>query len=94
MNSALKNETVPTGWQFGGMDDSSFPGIRICPIWQGALEGKILICQDIRVLNGEYLIFSPWKEQVIANLGSDIATVEAYVLEHGKVTKPGANVWD
>lgn len=92
MNSATQTEKIPAGWVIGNFD--GFPGTRIYTSWQGALEGKQLICKDVRVLNGEYFIHCPWKNQVIASLGTDIATVEAYIREHGKVVVPGPNVWD
>ncbi len=85
-------DAPPAGWVFGNFD--GFPGKRIYPSWMGALESKRLICQDIRVQGGEYFIHSPWKNQVIVGLGTDIAVVESYILQHGQTVTPGANVWD
>ncbi len=85
-------QTTPKGWAIGHFD--GFPGERIYPSWQGALEGKRLICRDVRVLNGEYFIHNPWDNTMVASLGTDIAAVEAYILERGRVIEEGANIWD
>jgi len=92
MDTTTQHETIPAGWVCGNFD--GFPGTRIYPSWQGALESKRLICQDVRVLNGEYFVHNPWHNKVTASLGTDIADVEEYILRHGKVCEPGANVWD
>lgn len=47
-----------------------------------------------RVCKGEYFVHNPWKNTVEASLGTDIADVERYILEHGNVCEPGENVWD
>lgn len=83
---------LPNGWVSGNFD--GFPGTRIYPAWSGALESKRLICKDVRVLNGEYFIHNPWNNTLVTSLGTDIADVEAYVMQHGRVVEPGANVWD
>ncbi len=50
--------------------------------------------RDVRVCKGEYFVYNPWKNTVEASLGTDIADVERYILEHGNVCEPGENVWD
>ena len=85
-------ENIPAGWVVGGFD--GFVGTRIYPAWRGALGGKLLICRDVRMLNGEFFVHNPWTNTVVASLGTDVAAVESYIAEHGKVVVEGANVWD
>ena len=81
----------PNGWVKGNFD--GFPGERIYPAWNGALDGKRLLLQDVRMVNGEYFIHSPWHNKLIASF-ADIASVEAYIMEHGRPIPEGTNVWD
>ena len=92
MNSAQQHSKPPAGWVNGNFD--GFPGTRIYPSWSGALEGKRLVLRDIRVSNGQFFVHNPWNNTVVADLGTQIATVESYILENGKVVEYGANVWD
>lgn len=82
---------VKAGWVFGNPDE--FPGERIYPSWQGALEGKRLLLQDVRVENGVFFIHNPWTNHVSANFAT-LAEVEAHILENGRVVEAGANVWE
>lgn len=87
-----RQETIPAGWVTGDFD--GHVGTRIYPSWRGALGGKRLVCRDIRVMDGEYFVHSPWKNEVQVTLGRDIRDVEAYIERHGVVVEEGANVWD
>jgi hypothetical protein len=84
-------EVVAAGWVFDNSD--GFIGERIYPAWQGALEGKLLICRDVRLTGEGFLIHNPWTDTVEASLPT-LAEVESYILQHGKVVEAGGNVWD
>ena len=86
-----KLEQLPKGWVFGGFD--GFAGDRIYPSWSGALEGKRLICRDIRLVDGSFIVHNPWTDTVDVSLVT-IAEVEAYIAVNGKLIQEGGNVWD
>jgi hypothetical protein len=92
MNSAQQTEQIPAGWVTGNFD--GFCGTRIYPAWSGELNGKRLTCRDIRVQAGQFFIHNPWNNTVVATLGTEISAVENYIMQHGRVIEPGANVWD
>ncbi len=86
-----KQEIVKAGWVFGNFD--GFVGERIYPSWEGALEGKRLVLQDVRVFNGSFFIHNPWKNTTHESFNT-LAEVEAHILANGKLVEVGANVWD
>lgn len=89
---ANKQAIVVAGWVFGNTDE--FAGERIYPSWQGMLEGKRLICRDVRLVGERFIVHNPWTDTVVVDFGTNLERVEEYILAHGKVAVPGANVWD
>lgn len=84
-------QAINGGWVCG--NDDGYVGKRIYPSWRGALEGKRLVCRDVRIFGGKFLIHNPWTN--VTDLCFDtLPEVEAHILENGKVMEEGANVWD
>lgn len=91
INETDRQNILRAGWVFGNPD--GFIGERIYPSWQGALAGKRLVMRDVRTWEHGFFVHDPCKDSV-DKIFPNLAAVEAYILENGKVITDGGNVWD